>query len=215
MERIVVARKRKGKRNFTSPPSGSTTAGPAVTGWIMWVALGLMAWYVRETKRRQNFEWFWYTHHLRSTALLFVEHYWRVLEVLVIQHPSKVVELQITKDKTKVRAGQYIFLNCPEISYFQWHPFTLTSAPEEDYISVHIRVVGDFTTALAKAVGCDFDPKNKEGGKVLGTDSNPPINCTLPRAMVDGPFGSASEDFLNYEVVLLVGAGMGVTPFAR
>ena len=32
--------------------------------------------------------------------------------------------------------------------------------------------------------------------------------------MVDGPFGSASEDFLNYETVLLVGAGIGVTPFA-
>jgi len=32
--------------------------------------------------------------------------------------------------------------------------------------------------------------------------------------MVDGPFGGASEDFLNYETVLLVGAGIGVTPFA-
>ncbi|EGO01179.1 hypothetical protein SERLA73DRAFT_134439 [Serpula lacrymans var. lacrymans S7.3] len=137
----------------------------------------------------------------------------------VIQHPSKVVELQIKKEKTTTRAGQYIFLSCPEISYFQWHPFTLTSAPEEDYISVHIRVVGDFTTALAKAVGCEFDSeKSKDGdvsgGKVIGTNINPPLNRILPRVMVDGPFGSASEDFLNYETVLLVGAGIGVTPFA-
>ncbi|ETW77417.1 putative NADPH oxidase [Heterobasidion irregulare TC 32-1] len=134
----------------------------------------------------------------------------------VIQHPSKVMELQIKKEKTKTRAGQYIFLSCPEISYFQWHPFTLTSAPEEDYISVHIRVVGDFTGALAKAVGCDFDTKEKgdSGGKVVGTNVNPPLNRVLPRVMVDGPFGSASEDFLNYETVLLVGAGIGVTPFA-
>jgi len=36
----------------------------------------------------------------------------------------------------------------------------------------------------------------------------------LPRVMVDGPFGSASEDFLKFETVLLVGAGIGVTPFA-
>jgi hypothetical protein len=28
-------------------------------------------------------------------------------------------------------------INVPQISYFQWHPFTLTSAPEEDYLSVH------------------------------------------------------------------------------
>ncbi|KAG9102315.1 hypothetical protein FS749_007198 [Ceratobasidium sp. UAMH 11750] len=136
----------------------------------------------------------------------------------VIQHPSKVVEVQIKKEKTTTRAGQYIFLNCPEVSYFQWHPFTLTSAPEEDYISVHIRVVGDFTTAFSKALGCDFDAKSKGGekekSKVVGTQANPPINRVLPRVMVDGPFGSASEDFLKFETVLLVGAGIGVTPFA-
>lgn len=137
----------------------------------------------------------------------------------VIQHPSKVVELQIKKDKTTTRAGQYIFLNCPEISYYQWHPFTLTSAPEEDYISVHIRVVGDFTSALAEAVGCNFDSKGgndagADGGKVIGTAANPPLNRVLPRVMVDGPFGSASEDFSKFETVLLVGAGIGVTPFA-
>lgn len=32
--------------------------------------------------------------------------------------------------------------------------------------------------------------------------------------MIDGPFGSASEDFQKYEVAVLVGAGIGVTPFA-
>jgi NADPH oxidase 2 len=70
-------------------------------------------------------------------------------------------------------------------------------------------------------LGCDFDKKNGEkgekgaaGGRVLGTDVNPPVNRVLPRIMVDGPFGSASEDFLKYETVLLVGAGIGVTPFA-
>jgi len=133
----------------------------------------------------------------------------------VVQHPSKVVEVQIKKDKCSTQAGQYIFLCCPEVSYFQWHPFTLTSAPEEDYISVHIRVVGDFTDAFAKALGCDFDSKDgkdaeKSGGRVVP----PPVDRVMPRVMVDGPFGSASEDFLKFETVLLVGAGIGVTPFA-
>jgi NADPH oxidase len=132
----------------------------------------------------------------------------------VIQHPSKVMEVQIKKERTKTRAGQYIFLSCPEVSYWQWHPFTLTSAPEEDYISVHIRVVGDFTTALSKALGCDFDSKDEKTGKQVTGAANPPVNKVLPRVMVDGPFGSASEDFLNYETILLVGAGIGVTPFA-
>ena len=79
---------------------------------------------------------------------------------------------------------------------------------------MHIRVVGDFTNAFAKAVGCDFDSK---GSPEKGDDPRvvpPPVNRVLPRVMVDGPFGSASEDFLKYETVLLVGAGIGVTPFA-
>ncbi len=156
----------------------------------------------------------------------------------VIQHPSNVLELQIKKEKTNVRAGQYIFICCPEVSYFQWHPFTLTrlvhvllstafcahtetpSAPEEDYLSVHISVKGDFTSALAKACGANFSKdkgkgeKDAAGGKVIGTNTNPPLNVTLPRVMVDGPFGSASEDFTKFETILLVGAGIGVTPFA-
>ena len=88
---------------------------------------------------------------------------------------------------------------------------------------MHIRVVGDFTREFAQALGCDFGKKSggkgekgekDVGGKVIGTDVNPPLNRILPRVMVDGPFGSASEDFLKYDTVLLVGAGIGVTPFA-
>lgn len=34
------------------------------------------------------------------------------------------------------------------------------------------------------------------------------------RLGVDGPFGTASEDVFDYEVSMLIGAGIGVTPFA-
>lgn len=49
--------------------------------------------------------------------------------------------------------GQYIFLQCPAISQLEWHPFTLTSAPEDDFFSVHIRSVGNWTEAIFKAFG--------------------------------------------------------------
>lgn len=121
---------------------------------------------------------------------------------------------------------QYIFLCCPEISVWQYHPFTLTSAPEEDYISVHIRCVGDFTTALAAAVGCNFGTDNNErpglgisavvglDQKASALDLDPSLKRILPRVFIDGPFGSASEDVFKYEIAVLVGAGIGVTPFA-
>lgn len=38
------------------------------------------------------------------------------------------------------KSGQYLFLNCPYIARQEWHPFTITSAPQEDFVSVHIRV---------------------------------------------------------------------------
>ncbi|CAK7209832.1 hypothetical protein SCUCBS95973_000575 [Sporothrix curviconia] len=137
----------------------------------------------------------------------------------VVQHPSNVCEIQIKKENTKTRAGQYIFFSCPAVSIWQYHPFTLTSAPEEDYISIHVRVVGDFTRELAKALGCEFDRKDKDASKVVGVngDNNevdPALRRILPRVYVDGPFGSASEDVFKYEISVLVGAGIGVTPFA-
>ncbi|KAJ4290873.1 hypothetical protein N0V90_010069 [Kalmusia sp. IMI 367209] len=131
----------------------------------------------------------------------------------VIQHPSNVCEIQIKKEHTKTQAGQYIFLCCPEVSIWQYHPFTLTSAPEEDYISVHVRMVGDFTRALGKALGCNLDKGKGEKGEKDGA-TEVALRQILPRVYIDGPFGSASEDVFKFEVAVLVGAGIGVTPFA-
>ena len=71
----------------------------------------------------------------------------------VIQHPSKVVEVQMKKPSMRYKPGQYLFLNCPEISRLEWHPFTISSAPEEDFTSVHIRVVGDWTSTYPPRLG--------------------------------------------------------------
>jgi len=143
----------------------------------------------------------------------------------VVQHPSMVCEIQIKKENTKTRAGQYIFFCCPEVSVWQYHPFTLTSAPEEDYISIHMRMQGDFTKAVGRILGCEVDrPKGdkKDASQVVSVNKNSPgadgvdpaIRRILPRVYIDGPFGSASEDVFKYEIAILVGAGIGVTPFA-
>lgn len=77
----------------------------------------------------------------------------------LILHPSKVLEVQIKKENINPKAGQYIFISCPEISYLQYHPFTLTSAPEEDYVSVHMRIVGDWTSVCSPvSLGSGYSP---------------------------------------------------------
>ncbi|KAJ8708509.1 hypothetical protein PYW07_010634 [Mythimna separata] len=43
----------------------------------------------------------------------------------------------------------YVFVNIPAIATYEWHPFTISSAPEqEDYIWLHIRGVGQWTNRL-------------------------------------------------------------------
>lgn len=66
----------------------------------------------------------------------------------VVMHPARVLELQMQKKGFRMEVGQYIFVNCPAISLLEWHPFTLTSAPEEDFFSIHVRAAGDWTERL-------------------------------------------------------------------
>lgn len=70
-------------------------------------------------------------------------------------HPSRTLELQMKRKGFRSEVGQYVFIQCPSVSRLEWHPFTLTSAPEEDHFSAHIRIVGDWTEALYQACGGD------------------------------------------------------------
>ncbi|XP_071368954.1 cytochrome b-245 heavy chain [Centroberyx affinis] len=130
----------------------------------------------------------------------FYRAHQKVVITKVVMHPSKTLELQMKRKGFSMEVGQYVFIQCPSVSRLEWHPFTLTSAPEEDHFSAHIRIVGDWTQGLYEACGGDkADPKEA---------------WELPKVAIDGPFGTASEDVFRYEVVMLVGAGIGVTPFA-
>ena len=64
--------------------------------------------------------------------------------------PSQVTSLVIRKPPHfNFKPGDYIFLNIPSIAFFEWHPFTISSAPEqEEYFSLHIRAVGHWTHQL-------------------------------------------------------------------
>ncbi|XP_062954076.1 NADPH oxidase 3 [Cynocephalus volans] len=130
--------------------------------------------------------------------------FWRfqqeVVITKVVSHPSGVLELRMKKRDFTMAPGQYIFLQCPSISSLEWHPFTLTSAPEEDFFSVHVRAAGDWTQALFQAFGAEG-----QTCKEL---------WSLPRLAVDGPFGAALTDVFAYPVSVCVAAGIGVTPFA-
>ena len=79
----------------------------------------------------------------------------------------------------------------------EYHPFTITSAPHESFISCHIRAIGPWTKSLRK----------------LFSDVKMGIAPT-PTMFIDGPFGEGHQEWSNYELSIMVGAGIGVTPFA-
>lgn len=137
--------------------------------------------------------------YIIERGIRFFRSFQEVKILKVVNHPSKVIEIQMKKKGFHHDAGQYIFLKCPKLSHLEWHPFTLTSAPEDDFFSVHIRIAGDWTGGLAKLFN--------------GDGVEPRSLADMPRLAVDGPFGTASTDVFKYPIVMCIGAGIGVTPF--
>lgn len=133
-------------------------------------------------------------------------------------------------------AGQYVFLKCPEISRFEWHPFTLTSSPGDPFLELCVRAEGDWTAALydlvtkspPQTVDCTPEVKSSELAQIQVAHQDRPVKSghpekelmyrnTVPKSpkfYIDGPFGAPCQNYKDYSVVLLVGAGIGVTPFA-
>jgi len=88
----------------------------------------------------------------------------------------------------KHRAGQFVFINFPDIGMGEPHPFTLSAAPQEDgRLRMSIAPLGDYTVRLMRRL------------------------TEATAARVEGPFG----DFkIARGPQVWVAAGIGITPFA-
>jgi NADPH oxidase len=126
------------------------------------------------------------------------------------------MEIQFRKPSMKYKAGQWLFLNVPSVSKTQWHPFTITSCPFDPYISVHVRQVGDFTRALGDALGAgSAQAKLYDGVDPMGMYEVALQNGQqMPELRIDGPYGAPAEDVFDNEIAVLIGTGIGVTPWA-
>ncbi|KAF8324797.1 ferric reductase NAD binding domain-containing protein [Cantharellus anzutake] len=185
-------------------------------------------------------------HFTVGPAMLYIgERIWREIRgrkytklTKVLVHPSGALELRMVKPSLKYVPGQWIFLQVPSVSAYQWHPFSITSAPEDPYVSVTICQVGDWTRALGDAVSAGPSvvaalaaaTQPSQGTKdlersafglpelsdqfyeVVASDESRPIS--LPEVRLDGPYGAPSEDVFKSDLAVLVGAGIGVAPFA-
>ncbi|XP_060219206.1 respiratory burst oxidase homolog protein B-like [Lycium barbarum] len=136
----------------------------------------------------------------------------RILKVAV--YPGNVMAVHMSKPQGfKYTSGQYIFVNCSDVSSFQWHPFTISSAPGDDYLSMHIRTVGDWTSQLKTLFSkvCE-PPTGDQSGLLRAEIAKADYKPRLPKLLIDGPYGAPAQDYKKYDVVLLVGLGIGATP---
>ncbi|XP_048549136.1 respiratory burst oxidase homolog protein B-like isoform X2 [Triticum urartu] len=137
------------------------------------------------------------------------------IKVAVHPHPASLLSLHMSKPEGfRFKGGQYIFIKCPDVSKFEWHPFSITSAPEDDCVSVHIKALGDWTEDLRDAFlkVCPNTERKNEIRQVEYDRDDAKSNPRFPKILIDGPYGAPAEDYKRYEVVLLVGLGIGATP---
>ncbi|XP_078097371.1 NADPH oxidase 5 [Mustelus asterias] len=204
----------------------------------------------------------------------------QVVEVNLL--PSKVTHLVIKRlPFFHYKPGDYVYVNIPAIAKYEWHPFTISSAPEQqDTLWLHIRSLGQWTNQLYEyfrqpellanepkrltinlrnkkhqmsaqehlrnlAASNDSVATSKEdiveltlykshmscqnesfddNIKLVGLDG-PPLRevstklsdnhryCNI-KCYIDGPYGTPTRTIFTSEHAVLIGAGIGITPFA-
>lgn len=104
------------------------------------------------------------------------------------------IELSLPKPAGfEYNPGQFVRLAVPKLSIFEFHPISISSAPHEETVTLHIRDLGDWTKRLVQ----------------LATTAR------TTQVWFEGPYGSLSvdlEDEKRYKMALFVSGGIGVTP---
>lgn len=131
---------------------------------------------------------------------------------LIPHSEEKVTEVHIQLSQFSYTPGQYVDINIPELAKYEWHPFTIASAPEIDHkadsivnLTFYIKASGRWTNALYD-IAILQQQKTTEG---LVKDAVPIIPLSVK---VVGPFGAPAQNYFQYKHIIIIGSGIGVTP---
>lgn len=192
-----------------------------LAGLLMWVTSlpGVRTW---------NFELFFYTHQLYVVFVVFLalhvgdfiftmaaggiflfllDRFLRFCQsrrrVTVISSrclPCGTVELVLSKPQNlRYNALSFIFVQVRELSWLQWHPFSVSSSPLDGkhHLAVLIKVLGKWTEKLRQRI----------------TDIDAQKDLSVITTSVEGPYGHEVPYHLMYENLILVAGGIGLSPF--
>ncbi|ESO81905.1 hypothetical protein LOTGIDRAFT_207486 [Lottia gigantea] len=158
--------------------------------------------------------------------------------------PSGVTHLVISRPPNfDFKPGDYLFIQIPMLAKYEWHPFTISSAPEmEGFIWLHIRSAGYWTKSLydffekygsdqrrkstitgqinkafhdgldkiergIKEVSTSFTHRQSKGTYLF-------LRKITAEVYLDGPYGTSTREIFQTEHAVLIGSGIGITPYA-
>ena len=114
--------------------------------------------------------------------------------------PSKNISLVIKKPNSfNYIAGDYLYVNLPFVSRYEWYPFIISPSKSPALIKVNIKSYGKWAMTFLKDIENNVN-NYEENRKYL--------------ARIDGPYGSSSNFILNNKNIILVGSGKGVSKIA-
>ena len=195
-------------------------------GWIAFlflvpVAITSLPWF-----RRHKFEWFYYTHFLFIPFLIMLHLHYRdmiyytapglsayvldkVVWFLVSRRGSKLVSLTVPapgfvritialdKDHSFL-PGQWVQINIPAVSFWEWHPMSVASSPGHSTIAIDVKVLGDWSEKLYHLA--------------KRFDSSKPAHTCIFVDSFHGSSHSEMQGYLNHAAVVMFSGGIGATP---
>ncbi|XP_076302111.1 dual oxidase-like [Lasioglossum baleicum] len=204
-----------------------------LTGILLFIVMTVIFVFAHPTIRQKAYKFFWSTHSLYVVlyALCLIHGLARLtgsprfwiffVGPAIIYSLDKVVSLRtkymaldiietelLPSDVIKIKfyrppnlkylSGQWVRLSCTAFRSNEFHSFTLTSAPHENFLSCHIKAQGPWTWKLRNYFDpCNYNPEDEH-----------------PKIRIEGPFGGGNQDWYKFEVAVMVGGGIGVTPYA-
>lgn len=164
---------------------------------------------------------------------------------------SGVTHLEITRPPNfDYEPGDYVFIKIPALTPYEWHPFTISGAPEKkDSFSLHIRSVGNWTKKLYDFIAEEIQKKETDQERKINSSAKSgdgtgvrkrkrshysatentqtrrisrvnlietQLACgtDLIQVSIQGPYGTPTRAIFHADHAVLIGAGIGVTPFA-
>ncbi|EQC42321.1 hypothetical protein SDRG_00060 [Saprolegnia diclina VS20] len=196
-------------------------------GFSAFLSFALLGLFAVPYVRRNHFELFYYVHrvaavgglvfaclHARTVWLslilpltLYVGSYlwrlrshWNRFRVVLSSHTEKTVTIVLpSTPQTKAWArdmplGAYFWVAIPAISWLQWHPFSAMATVDAS---------GAPTIGFVIKATTDGSFVDDVYTSLLGVETT---------VVVGGPYGNLSINLDEYDTVLLIAGGIGVTP---